>query len=496
MSEGKKVLVVYEDLDRVILQEQFIAMGIDVEIVVDRDKAGSIATGLMALPTMRDEMIRILGQREYGSDFRRDSGALVDRVVKEFNDFCLHYNFKALRDTTVGQLNYAFAQGPASGGNPALQDSQREASVSINAFDEAQDLMRKTLVEMLHELKGIKAAVTPVTLKVDMGVKPPMPMDPKLRELLSHSQLSVTGFVEGLRLYTAAVGGDKEEEVTFGDMLTFIHKNSDALKDHLNSFEDKQSIKVAGHTKELFVDGLSRALTQVRTPNTEIVIQGIDNLDKEDTRVLFNLLNANQEGTSTSIWHQTNTRVVLEKLIESVGGNEVATVTLHDLKCIDPRVKRNLHTALKVALKKFEELEQIQKEFLVHGVRSIPTKAPNVSLLLQRLAIQLHDQALEEGIEINEMSLVCYLLNEAVTKLPGNKSDDEPAPRIFNRNERTTVQVKNGVGVNVDFGNYSFARNEDGSLEIVTKGIGGEHVNKLVLNIDGSLKFDNPGYMG
>lgn len=53
MSEGKKVLVVYEDLDRVILQEQFIAMGIDVEIVVDRDKAGSIATGLMALSTLR-----------------------------------------------------------------------------------------------------------------------------------------------------------------------------------------------------------------------------------------------------------------------------------------------------------------------------------------------------------------------------------------------------------------------------------------------------------
>lgn len=472
-------------------------MGIDVEIVVDRDKAGSIATGLMALPTMRDEMIRILGQREYGSDFRRDSGALVDRVVKEFNDFCLHYNFKALRDTTVGQLNYAFAQGPASGGNPALQDSQREASVSINAFDEAQDLMRKTLVEMLHELKGIKAAVTPVTLKVDMGVKPPMPMDPKLRELLSHSQLSVTGFVEGLRLYTAAVGGDKEEEVTFGDMLTFIHKNSDALKDHLNSFEDKQSIKVAGHTKELFVDGLSRALTQVRTPNTEIVIQGIDNLDKEDTRVLFNLLNANQEGTSTSIWHQTNTRVVLEKLIESIGGNEVATVTLHDLKCIDPRVKRNLHTALKVALKKFEELEQIHKEFLVTGARCLAggNKPANLTFTLGELGQKWVREAAGYGVTIEPMALINHLLDQVTT--PSEVTlGDEPAPRIFNRNERTTVQVKNGVGVNVDFGNYSFMRNEDGSLEIVTKGIGGEHVNKLVLNIDGSLKFDNPGYMG
>lgn len=184
-------------------------MGLDIDVVVDRETAGSIVTGLTALPTMRDEMMRIIGERPYGSDFRRDAGALADRVAKEFNDFCLHYNFKALRDSVIGKINYGLAQGPDSGGNPVLQDSQREASVTIDAFGEAQALSHKLWVEMLDELRGIKAAVTPTTVKVDLGAKPPMEMSPELRELLCGSQRTVSDLVEGLRSYTTAIAGEK-----------------------------------------------------------------------------------------------------------------------------------------------------------------------------------------------------------------------------------------------------------------------------------------------
>lgn len=575
MSEGKKVLVVVEELDRVILQEQFIAMGIDVEIVVDRDKAGSIATGLMSLPTMRDEMMRILGQREYGSDFRRDSGALTDRVAKEFNEFCLHYNFQALRDSTIGKLNYAFSQGPDSGNNPVLQDSQREASVSINAFDEAQDLMRKTLVEMLHELKGIKAAVTPAPHPgpepeksafclqdwLEFAMKNPVEVKEHLTKFgpVSNECRSVTSKEEAIAELVKVLTGeqqffpsilmfslpfkDREEIVKllkpavsmsfhghynqnytvnldpvdtgifFNGLLKALDDGSDiiniyglntlrkgdrnALRLELQRALGQGRIKVAGHSKEAFVDGLSRALTQAVPPNTDILIQGIDDLSKEDTRYLINALAGEpQENAVLARGGQLTARGIIETLVEALGSSEIGTVKLHDLSAMDSGVKRSLQSALKWTLGRYDQIEKDRKELLVNGTRSIPVKVPNVSLILQRLAIQLHDQALEDGIEVNEMSLLSYLLNEAVTKRPNNDSPHEESTRIFKEDLPTTVHVKNGVGVTVELGNQRFTRNEDGSLKIIIKTVGGDNVSTFVLATDGSLKFDNLGYMG
>lgn len=248
MSEGKKTLVVVEDLDRVILQEQFLAMGLDIEVVVDREKAASIVTGLTALPTMHDEMTRIIGQREYGSDFRRDSGALADRVAKEFNAFCLHYNFKALRDSVIGKMNYELAQGPDSGGNPALQDSQREASVSIKGLEE---VIPSLMMEVLKELKGIKEAVTSPTLKVDFGPKERMGMSSQLRELLSTPRLSMPELIDGLQTHFTT----RTEPTTM--TLTNVAG---------------ASIKLGNHTFERNEDGSLKILTDVNGKSNTVIL--------------------------------------------------------------------------------------------------------------------------------------------------------------------------------------------------------------------------------
>lgn len=559
MSEGKKTLLVVEDLDRLLLCGQLTAMGLDIDVIVDNNSTGvmgSMITGLLSSSATREETLAVLRKRDYSGDYRADTSLLLEKIAKEFNDFCVFHKFQALRDSTIGKLNYALSQGPDSGGNPALQDSQREASVSINAFDKAHDLMRKTLVEMLDELKGIKAAVTPATL-VDFGLKERMETSSELREFLSTPQLSMPELIEGLRAhFTSPQGAESvvrwpSNKAEFVDLVTkaisdttgnrelpsisltqlsdkarmdivrllnpsfsvSLHGHYNAniepfdtgaifaallkglddgsgivnfyglntLSDHdkgtlrhdLQRVIGKQSIKVAGHTKETFVDGLSRALTQAIPPNTEIVIQGIGYLDKESTRDLFNLLNTNLEGTSTSIWHQTNTRAVLEKLIESIGGNEVGTVTLHDLKCIDPRVKRNLHAALKTALEKYDELNARDKKVYVAGEEHLPKEVTegNMARTLGIFTNLWAQAALEKGIELDQSSLLNHLLKQGAANLT------------------------NITGVDIVIGNHTLSRNKDGSLKIVTQ-LPNNTVSFVVLGVDGAVMLHGPGYMG
>lgn len=259
MSEGKKVVLVVEDLDRLLLQTQFDAMGLDIEVQVDNSGTGimgSMIMGLFSNPATKEEAAVVIGKRDYKGDYRADASLLLEKIAKEFNNFCVFHNFKTLRDSIIGKLNYAFSQGPDSGGNPALQDSQREASVTIDAFGEARDLMHKLWLEMLNELKGIKAAVTPVTLKVDMGAKPLMPMDPKLREMLSHSHLSVSSFVDSLRSYLNTVTAEEKPVAELNAWLDFVFKHPEVLKHQMQTYECRPV-----YTKEALIKELTSALT-------------------------------------------------------------------------------------------------------------------------------------------------------------------------------------------------------------------------------------------
>lgn len=534
MSEGKKVLVVVEDLDRVILQEQLIAMGLDIDVVVDRETAGSIVTGLTALPTMRDEMMRIIGKRNYGSDFRRDAGALADRVAKEFNDFCLHYNFKALRDSVIGKINYGLAQGPDSGGNPVLQDSQREASVAIDAFGEAQALSHKLWVEMLDELRGIKAAVTPTTVKVDLGAKPPMEMSPELRELLCGSQRTVSDLVEGLRSYTTAIAGEKfsssrvvhwpSNKAEFVDLVTkainatnegnqelpaisLAQLTDNVRMDIVKLLNPSFSVSLHGHYNaniEPFDTGaIFAALLKGLDDGSGIVnFYGLNTLSDSDKNTLRHDLQRalgkhhnEMEGTSTSIWRQTNTKTILEKLIEAVGGNEISSVTLHDLNSIDSRAKRNLHASLKVALEKYDELEARDKKLFVAGAEDLPNEVTNnnTAYTLGILTNLWAQAASEKGIQLDQMSLLDHLLKQVGGAFEVRLGDD-PASMVFKHDKQGATNLTNITGVSIIIGNHTFDRNKDGSLKIRTDANGKSSF--AVLNTDGGVMLHGPGYMG
>ena len=578
MSEGKKTLVVVEDLDRLLLRGQLDGMGLDIEVVVDNNQTGvmgSMIMGLLSNPATKEEALTVLAKRDYSGDYRADASLLLEKVAKEFNEFCVFHKFQALRDSTIGKLNYAFSQGPDSGGNPALQDEQLPAFASIKGLEQ---VMPNLMMEMLKELKGIKEAVTPTTVKIDTAEEPeksafcihdwlnfamknqdeikdhvakfgPVTYEGKpvtskagaiaeLTNILKWESgglnllpsvllfsLSAKDREEIIRLLhpkvSFVVGSGNESPVALGgpdaiiDVLlsslreeipSDVHfhglsvlrtQEREILIDKLEGVIGKRSVKVAGQTKETFVDGLSRALTQALPPNTDIVIQGIDQLDKESTRDLFNLLNIDNDGTSTSIWKQTNTRVAIEKLVDAVGGNEVGSVTLHDLKLLDSRVKRNLHAALKTALEKYDELEARDKKLYVAGEEHLPKEVTggNTAYTLGILTNLWTQAAHEKGIELDQMSLLDHLLKQVGTAYEVTLGD-EPAPRIFARGKQGSTNLTNITGVDIVIGNHSFARNEDGSLKITTEGVNGSGVSTFVLAIDGSIKLNNPGYMG
>lgn len=599
MSEGKKTLVVVEDLDRVILQEQLIAMGLDIDVVVDRETAGSIVTGLTALPTMRDEMMRIIGQREYGSDFRRDSGALADRVAKEFNDFCLHYNFKALRDSVIGKMNYELAQGPDSGGNPALQDSQREASVSIKGLEE---VMPSLMLEMLKELKGIKAAVTPTTVKIDMG------SDKALVDFLSTPRLSMAEIIDGLKTYFTAPRTEEPEKPAFclQDWLDFAMKNTDQIKDHVAKFgpitheckpvtskagaieeltkilkwesgglnllpsvllfslpakdreeiirllhpkqtfvfggelegtspasadviietllsalreevpsdvhlcglsalraqereilidkleqgTDKYTSKVAGGSKRTLLEGLVNALQGDIRFTSRIVIRGLGVLTPEDVTGLTNLFKVGLQDTTEFVDSQSPDEHVLDKLAEIFGGDDTNSIVLHNLKGMPGEDKRYIYTSLLTAVKKYQELKRIKKEFLVNGDRAFKgdNKPANLTFTLSELGQKWVREAAGYGIAIDPLILISHLFGQM-----GLHGGIETGAKIF-RTEPTTMTLTNVAGASIKLGNHTFERNEDGSLKILTD-VNGKS-NTVILNTDGGVMLHGPGYMG
>lgn len=545
MSEGKHVILVVEELDRLLLQDQFKQLGLNIEVIVDTSRSGNMGSMIMSMlanPETKEQAEAVLKQRDYTGDYRADYTLLVDKIAKEFSDFCGFHNFKALRDSTIGKLNYEFSQGPDSGGNPALQESRREASVSINAFDEGQDLLRKTLVEMLRELKGIKVAVTPATSRADM--------DPRLKEfLLKSGHIGVAGFVDGLKSYLAAVAG---EENTIEDLETwadFVVKHPEVLKRQMQTYEcrpihtkeelikelsaaltghgvpqlfpmvlalnlnaketaemmrllnpkvtfngthpgtftpdsifevllsalreevpsdvhlcglsvlraqerelviekleraiGKHTVKVAGGSKRSFLEGLVNALKEENTFATQITINGAGILSTEELTALTNLFKVGLQDTTEFVDSQSPNEDILEKLVETFGGDDTNSIVLHNLKGIPGETKRYIYSSLVTAVEKYRELERIKKEFLVTGARCLAG---------------------------------------------GNKP--------VNLAEPTEVTLTNVSGATIKMGNQSFTRNEDGSLKIVTKAIGGKNVSTVVLATDGSLKFDNPGYMG
>lgn len=383
MSEGKNVLVVPDDLSRILVREQLKKLGISLDVIVNPDAARSMVIEMLSANDTRDEMAGIMKNSQYAGDFRSDHLLLVKNIAKEFNNFCAFHKFKALRDSTIGGLSYAFAQGPDSGGNPALQDSQREASVSTKAPDE---IVPTLLTEMLKELKVIKHAVTHPVVEIDLGAEPETP-------------------AFGLK-----------------ECLEFIYRNPDLVKDHLKE----------------------------PTPG-----------------------DAGLQGTSTSIWKQTHTRVVLEKLIEAIGSDEVGSVTLHDLKLIDSRVKRNLHAALKTALVKYDELDARDKKFYVVGEEHLPKEVSegNMAFTLGIFTNLWAQAALEKGIELDQSSLVNHLLK------PG------------------AATLTNITGGGIVIGNRTLTLNKDGSLKIVTQ-LPNNTVSFVVINADGAVILHGPGYMG
>lgn len=583
MSEGKKVLVVVEDLDRVILQEQLIAMGLDIDVVVDRETAGSIVTGLTALPTMRDEMMRIIGKRDYGSDFRSDAGALADRVAKEFNDFCLHYNFKALRDSVIGKINYGLAQGPDSGGNPAVTESLQEASATIKTPD---NIIPTILGEVLKELKGIKEAVTsPTVLKIDMGTKPPMEMSPELRELLCGSQRTVSDLVEGLRSYTTAIAGEKfsssrvvhwpSNKAEFVDLVTkAINATNEgnqelpaislaqltdnvrmdiikllnpsfsvSLHGHYNaniepfdtgaifaallkglddgsgivnfygldtlSVRDKGTlryalqralgkhrVKVVGGNKQLFLEGLVNALEETNTLGSYVEIEGIGLLSVEDSVDLVALLKEGlSKGGELARGGHVTGHGILETLFEALGSNEINTVKLQDLCVMDSRAKRNLHTSLKVALTKYDELQTRDKKLFVAGAEDLPNEVTNnnTAYTLGILTNLWAQAASEKGIQLDQMSLLDHLLKQVGGAFEVRLGDD-PASMVFKHDKQGATNLTNITGVSIIIGNHTFDRNKDGSLKIRTD-VNGKS-SFAILNTDGGVSLHGPGYMG
>ena len=411
MSEGKKVLVVYEDLDRVILQEQFIAMGIDVEIVVDRDKAGSIATGLMALPTMRDEMIRVLGQRVYGSDFRRDSGALADRVAKEFNDFCLHYNFKALRDSVIGKINYSLAQGPDSGGNPAFQDSHQEASVSIKASDE---IVPTLLTEMLKELKGIKQVIAHPFAEVDLGAPP--------------------------------------ETSTYGlkEWLEFIYHNPDLVKDHLkqptlSNYECRQVT-----SKEMAIAELTNILKLESGGLNLLPSALLFSLPVKDREEIIRLLHPKVSfvvGSGSDRPEPAGPEAIIETLLKALREEVPSDVHFYGLSALRPQERQTLIDKLELGSDKY--------------ITIVP--AGSKQTLLEGLAKALQEdrrfgsRIILNGIGIMDKEEVTALVNlfkvglQDTTEFVDGQSSDEDVldklAEIFGGDDCNTIVLHNLKGI-------------------------------------------------
>lgn len=550
MSEGKHVILVVEELDRLLLQNQFKQLGLNIEVVVDTSRSGNMGSMIMSMlanPETKEQAEAVLKQRDYTGDYRADYTLLVDKIAKEFSDFCGLHNFKALRDSTIGKLNYEFSQGPDSGGNPALQDSHREASASTKAVDE---VIPSLMLEVLNELKGIKAVVTPATLKVDLGLEGRMAMDPRLKEfLLKSGHIGVAGFVDGLKSYLAAVAGEenaiedletwadfvvKHPEVLKRQMQTYecrpIHTKEELIKElsaaltghgvpqlfpmvlalNLNAKETaemmrllnpkvtfngthpgtftpdsifevllsalreevpsdvhlcglsvlraqerelviekleraigKHTVKVAGGSKRSFLEGLVNALKEENTFATQITINGAGILSTEELTALTNLFKVGLQDTTEFVDSQSPNEDILEKLVETFGGDDTNSIVLHNLKGIPGETKRYIYSSLVTAVEKYRELKRIKKEFLVAGARCLAG---------------------------------------------GNKP--------VNLSEPTEVTLTNVAGATIKMGNQTFSRNEDGSLKIVTRPDGGDNVSTFVLATDGSLKFEGPVYMG
>lgn len=587
MSEGKKVLVVTDDLDRMILQDQLKALGIEVDVIVDRQAAGAIVGGLLALPSTQDEMQQIIGRAGYAGPYQQAAGHLLDRLKEEVRRFTSIYPTSiGLRDAVMNQLREELKLDTDTASQPEIKRSQghQHPEDPVSTFAAIKDFTGNMLLQLLTELKGIREAVTPRSSpSIQELLK-----QADLSEALSQSQLSVTQVVEALREHSAKFEGTvpmeskapgtvsgfielltvalleenpevthpslsiarlgKEERIRllkllnptftvavgdFSDTAPFTPTvvfetlleglKEDGPRDvhicgmNLLTIQDRANLryaceraigknraKVAGATHGSFLKGLLEALEcDGKVFDSHVVIEGIGMLSDKDLADLTVLFKLGLEDNAEFIDHAI-TRDVLDHLIKTVGNGEHTAVIINGLKRLNGRSKRNLVASLKHALTKFDELEAHDKKLLASGIeevpsgvrRNVPLKVRDVPLTLRRLADQLALTADREGLSVNAMSLLSYLLNEAVSKLPVNKLEDGLAPRIFEGNEATTFHIENGVGVHVEFGNQCFTRNEDGSLKIVSKEVDGKTVNTFVLATDGSIKATYPPYMG
>ena len=582
MSNGKNALVVTNHLDRILIREQLKQLGVSLELVVSSDATSSLVTDLLSQHGVRDEILAAMQMKGYTGDYTADYHHLVETIAKEFNSFCGLHKFKALRDSIIGKLNYEFSQGPDNGGNPAITESLQEASATIKTPD---DIIPTILGEVLKELKGIKAAVTPTTVKVDLGAKPPMEMSPELRELLCGSQRTVSDLVEGLRSYTTAIAGEKfsssrvvhwpSNKAEFVDLVTkAINATNEgnqelpaislaqltdnvrmdivkllnpsfsvSLHGHYNaniepfdtgaifaallkglddgsgivnfygldtlSVRDKGTlryalqralgkhrVKVVGGNKQLFLEGLVNALEETNTLGSYVEIEGIGLLSVEDSVDLVALLKEGlSKGGELARGGHVTGHGILETLFEALGSNEINTVKLQDLCVMDSRAKRNLHTSLKVALTKYDELQTRDKKLFVAGAEDLPNEVTNnnTAYTLGILTNLWAQAASEKGIQLDQMSLLDHLLKQVGGAFEVRLGDD-PASMVFKHDKQGATNLTNITGVSIIIGNHTFDRNKDGSLKIRTDANGKSSF--AVLNTDGGVMLHGPGYMG
>lgn len=602
MSEGKKTLVVVEDLDRLLLRGQLDGMGLDIEVVVDNNQTGvmgSMIMGLLSNPATKEEALTVLAKRDYSGDYRADASLLLEKVAKEFNEFCVFHKFQALRDSTIGKLNYAFSQGPDSGGNPALQDEQLPAFASIKGLEQ---VIPNLMMEMLKELKGIKEAVIPTTVKIDMG------SDKALVDFLSTPRLSMAEIIDGLKTYFTAPRTEEAEKSAFciHDWLNFAMKNQDEIKAHVAKFgpvtyegkpvtskagaieeltnilkwesgglnllpsvllfslpakdreeiirllhpkqtfvfgeelegaspasadviietllsalreevpsdvhlcglsalraqervilidkleqgTDKYTSKVAGGSKRTLLEGLVNALQGDIRFTSRIVIRGLGVLTPEDVTALTNLFKVGLQDTTEFVDSQSPDEHVLDKLTEIFGGDDTNSIVLHNLKGMPGEDKRYIYTSLLTAVKKYQELKRIKKEFLVNGDRAFKgdNKPANLTFTLSELGQKWVREAAGYGIAIDPLILISHLFGQM-----GLHGGIETGAKIF-RTEPTTMTLTNVAGASIKLGNHTFERNEDGSLKILTD-VNGKS-NTVILNTDGGVMLHGPGYMG
>lgn len=297
-----------------------------------------------------------------------------------------------------------------------------------------------------------------------------------------------------------ALDGD-DSVVNFYGLNTLGVSDKATLRHELSRALGIERIKVVGSNKQSFLEGLINALQEDKTIDTHIVVNGLGNMTEADGVELVNILKQGL-GDSVFVGHQARTENILRKLLEAVSGNEINQVTLHDLKYIDSRAKRNLCTALKVGLTKFEELEQRDKNFAINGAET--EKKPNVNLTLGKLVHEWKQAAAEKGIEINEMELLNHLLQQVIAqhspmyRLEGGKWVERVVPLARPLDWSVVTQnIPEQVTTAIVFGNHTFdcTKREDGSVKVTTNH-GDNKSSNLIITKDGSVKFEDPGYLG